>query len=100
MEIPENGFYLHYKHDPSGEAHNYMYEVVGIARNTEEKTYSVLYRPLYKNDWFAPANYQARPLEMFMETVEVNGSEKPRFERITGSVLIAVLQKVKTEMYG
>ncbi|MDB5237236.1 MAG: hypothetical protein JWL88_338 [Parcubacteria group bacterium] len=100
MDIPDNGFYMHYKHDLKGALHNYIYEVVGIARNTEEKTYSVLYRPLYKNDWLAPANYQSRPLDMFMGSVEVSGFEKPRFQHVTGPTLISELQKVKIEMYG
>lgn len=100
MNIPENGFYVHYKHDPSGEPHNYMYEVAGIARNTEEKTYSVLYRPLYKNDWFAPASYQSRPLDMFIENVEVDGVTMPRFRKITDPALIAELASVRKELYG
>lgn len=100
MDLPENGFYVHYKHDPIGQPYNYMYEVVGIARNTEEKTYSVLYRPLYENDWFAPANYQARPLKMFMEKVIVEGVQKPRFDQITEPELISKLEKVKEAMYG
>ena len=100
MNIPENGFYVHYKHDPSGEPYNYMYEVAGIARNTEEKTYSVLYRPLYKNDWFPPSTYQSRPIDMFMENVERDGEIIPRFKRVTDPVLIAELESVREEMYG
>jgi hypothetical protein len=100
MRIPENGFYIHYKHDPSGEPHNYAYEVVGLARNTEDKSYSVLYRPLYENDWFAPASYQARPLEMFMEEVQKDGNRVPRFRKITDPALISELEKVRMQMYG
>ncbi len=48
--FPEKGFYYHYKHDPHGKKYNYMYEVVGIARNTEENTFTVLYRPLYESE--------------------------------------------------
>jgi hypothetical protein len=99
MNIPENGFYVHYKHDPSGELHNYMYEVVGLARNTEDKSYSVLYRPLYKNDWFPPASYQARPLGMFMEDVEKDGRRVPRFSKITDPQLLLELENVRNKMY-
>ena len=99
MNIPENGFYVHYKHAPSGELHNYIYEVVGLARNTEDKSYSVLYRPLYKNDWFAPAAYQARPLDMFMEEVKKDGNHVPRFRKITDLQLLLELENVRNQMY-
>jgi hypothetical protein len=99
MNIPENGFYVHYKHDPSGELHNYMYEVVGLARNTEDKSYSVLYRPVYINDWFAPASYQARPLDMFMEEVEKDGNHVPRFSKITDRQLLLELENARNQMY-
>lgn len=98
--IPENGFYVHYKHDPRGMLHDHMYEVVGLARNTEEKNYSVLYRPLYENDWFPPAEYQSRPLDMFLETVEKNGVLIPRFKHITDPELAQELTTVKEKMYG
>lgn len=100
MNFPENGFYIHYKHNPKNGVHDHMYEVVGIARNTEEKTYSVLYRPLYENDWFAPASYQARPLDMFLETVEVNGTIKPRFEKVTDKNLISELEDARRNLYA
>lgn len=99
MSIPPKGFYIHYKHDPKGTAHNYMYEVVGIARNTEEKTYSVLYRPLYANDLLPPADVHARPLEMFLENVEKDGVIVPRFSQITDHALIATLETVRDRIY-
>ena len=99
MHIPQNGFYIHYKHDPSGPAHNYMYEVVGLARNTEDKTFSVLYRPLYENDWFAPASFQSRPLDIFFETVEREGGRVPRFSLVTDHALADELAAVRNEMY-
>lgn len=100
MIIPEKGFYIHYKHSASGIPHNYTYEVVGIGRNTEEKTYTVLYRPLYKNDWMLPADFQSRPLGMFLEDVEKEGIKVPRFTLITDSNLIAELKKVRRELYA
>ena len=100
MKIPEKGFYYHYKHDPKGSLNNYSYEVVGLARNTEDKTFSVLYRPLYKTDWFAPADLQARPYEMFLENVTVDGKYVPRFSLITDRSIISKLTKIKVEMYG
>lgn len=99
MNLPAPGFYQHYKHDPSGPLHNYMYEVVGWARNTEDKTFTVLYRPLYENDWFEPATYQSRPLDMFTEEVEKNGEQLPRFKLITDQVLISELIAARDRMY-
>jgi hypothetical protein len=98
--IPEPGFYVHYKHEPEGDLYNYIYEVVGVARNTEDKTFSVLYRPLYKNDWFAPASYQSRPLDMFLEDVEKDGVKMSRFKYITDPVLISELTVTRNDMYG
>jgi hypothetical protein len=51
--IPEPGFYYHYKHDPNGSVNNYAYEVLGIGHHTEdscrpEDEYLVVYRPLYE----------------------------------------------------
>ena len=100
MQIPENGFYYHYKHDPEGPFNNYCYEVVGIARDTEDKSFSVLYIPLYENDWFKPADYQSRPLDMFNENVTVNGKTVPRFQRITNPNMISKLNEIKERMYS
>jgi hypothetical protein len=99
MQIPEKGFYKHYKHNPLGEFGNYIYEVVGIARHTEEKTYMVLYRPVYMNDWMGECDYQARPLEMFVENVEKDGKVVPRFEKIIDDGIIEKLEQIKVGMY-
>lgn len=99
--FPEKGFYVHYKHDPGGAPYNYMYEVIGIARNTEEKdSFSVLYRPLYESDWMPPADYQSRPLSMFVETIEKDGRTVPRFTKITDPALVAELERARSERYG
>ena len=98
-DIPENGFYSHYKHDPVGAFGNYMYEVVGLGRNTEEDTYTILYRPLYKSEWLEPANFCCRPYDMFVGSLEVNGKIVQRFRRITDTEVIKKLEKIKEEMY-
>jgi uncharacterized protein len=64
------GRYRHYK---GGE-----YEVVGIARHSENDEQLVVYRCLYDNN-----SLWVRPLIMFMETVLIDGHERPRFELIT-----------------
>ena len=97
--IPQNGFYVHYKSDLTHMPYDHMYEVVGIGRNTEEKTYTVLYRPLYENTFMPPANFQSRPLEMFLENAEVNGVSVPRFKLVADENLIKELEEVKRRMY-
>lgn len=99
MKIPNKGFYQHYKHDPAGVPFNYTYAVIGLAKNTEDRSYTVLYMPLYENSWLAPADYAARPLEMFMEDVTVDGKTVPRFTEITDVETIAKLKIVKDQMY-
>lgn len=99
MNFPEKGFYYHYKHDPKGEVNNYAYEVVGFSRDTENKSFSVLYVPIYENDWFAPADFQARPLEIFMENITKDGKNMPRFSKITDEKIIEELERIKKEMY-
>jgi hypothetical protein len=76
-----------------------MYEVVGIARQTEDESLMVLYRPLYESIWMPPADYQVRPLEMFVGEVEVGGVRLPRFTLITEPELISQLEKVRDEKY-
>ncbi len=97
--VPEKGFYYHYKHDPAV-LNDHAYEVVGLARNTEDKSFLVLYLPLYENDWFVPATHQARPLEMFMENVTKDGKTFPRFARIMDQKIVTELSAIRDRMYG
>ncbi len=53
------------------------YEVLGVVRHSETLEPLVLYRPLY-ND----SGHWVRPYAMFLETVEVEGRLRPRFERM------------------
>lgn len=99
LNLPEKGFYIHYKHDPTVDFNNYMYEVIGIGRNTEDKTFTVLYRPVYENNWFAPADLQSRPLDIFNESVEVDGKIISRFRKIEDVSLIKKLTKMRDKMY-
>lgn len=100
MQLPQKGFYRHYKHDPKGPAFNYTYEVIGIGRNTEEGTLTVLYRPLYDNAWMLPADYQSRPLEMFMGDVTKDGKTFPRFVRTIDPELIAQCETICLQRFG
>ena len=82
INVPEKGFYYHYKHDPNGSLENYAYEVLGVACHTEEGNYLVIYRPLYKNTYLDATDYSARPLPMFMENVTKDDKTFPRFRKI------------------
>lgn len=61
------GRYRHYKGND--------YQVIGVAKHSENESELVVYRPLYGDGalW-------VRPLDMFTETVEVNGKTVPRFQ--------------------
>ena len=66
---PTPGRYRHYK---GGE-----YRVIGTARHSETDELLVVYRCLYDND-----SLWVRPLEMFSDTVTLDGDTLPRFSRI------------------
>lgn len=66
MTISE-GIYKHFKGN--------KYEVVGVAKHSEDESIMVVYRPLYGD-----RGLWVRPLGMFMEEVEVEGKMQPRFE--------------------
>lgn len=102
--IPQKGFYYHYKHDQSGLVNNYAYEVIGVGHHTEEDgTFFVIYRPIYKEASVYKAGklFDLRPLESFLEPIEKDGKTFLRFNLIkTDSVVLLELQKIKIEMYG
>ena len=60
------GRYRHYKGKD--------YEVIGVARHSEDESELVVYRPLY-----GEGGLWVRPLAMFIETVNVGGQNVPRF---------------------
>lgn len=64
------GKYQHYKGN--------FYQVEGIATHSETEEKMVIYRPLYGDQalW-------VRPLDMFIEEVNINGEVKPRFAFIS-----------------
>jgi hypothetical protein len=69
--LVKTGRYRHYK---GGE-----YEVLGTVRHSETEEALVLYRPLY-----GERDLWVRPIEMFRESVEVDGETLPRFRLIEG----------------
>lgn len=63
-----------YRHTKSGK----LYEVIGMTFHTENYEPLVIYRPLYDGKY----ELFARPYDMFMQTIELNGETKPRFEKL------------------
>ena len=63
----KQGRYRHYKGNE--------YIVLGVARHSETDEELVVYRPDYGEQGLL-----VRPKEMFLETVEVDGKQVPRFE--------------------
>ncbi len=103
MNIPEKGFYYHYKHDPNGPVNNYAYEFINAAHHTEEEnTYLAIYAPLYESAMVYQEGkfFDARPLEMWMGTIEKDGVTRLRFEKITDEGVIAELKEIKAKLYG
>jgi hypothetical protein len=105
--VPEPGFYYHFKHDPDGSVNNYAYEIVGIGCHTEddcrpEDANLVIYRPLYEEASVYKAGkfFDARPLAMFMEIVTKNGKTFPRFQKINDQDVILKLRAIGQKMYG
>ena len=60
------GTYRHYK--------GALYEVIDVARHSETEEWLVVYRALYGD-----RGLWVRPLDMFTESVDVDGESVPRF---------------------
>jgi len=65
----KKGKYQHYK--------GKEYEVIGIAKHSETLEELVIYKALYQPEG---QNLWVRPLNMFIEDVEIKGIKKPRFK--------------------
>ena len=68
------GKYRHYKGN--------FYEVIGIANHSETLEKMVVYRALYDSKEFGNQALWIRPLEMFLESVIIDGKEVPRFKPV------------------
>lgn len=71
MGLVIGGKYQHYKG-------NY-YKVIGVAKHSETLKELVIYQALYGDN-----ELWARPKEMFLDKVSVEGIEKDRFKYILG----------------
>jgi hypothetical protein len=63
-----------YRHTKTGK----MYSVMGTALHTEDGSVVVVYKPLYVSS----IALFVRPYEMFVDSVEIQGSSYPRFEKV------------------
>lgn len=68
MEV-EVGIYQHYKGG--------KYRVIGVAKHSETLEDLIIYEALYENK---TSNIWARPIEMFVDEVEVGTKKIPRFK--------------------
>lgn len=64
-----------YRHNKSGQ----LYEIIGVTFNTETYQPLVIYRPQYDHGKY---ELFARPYDVFVEMVELDGEMKPRFEKV------------------
>ncbi len=72
MENLKIGKYQHYKGG--------YYEVIGIARHSETLEELVTYRALYDSEEFGKNALWVRPKSMFLENVNIDGKNVPRFK--------------------
>lgn len=71
-EVIAGELYKHYKNKQ-------VYRIIGVAKHTETLEDMVIYAPYsYKNE---KSDLWARPLSMFLETVELDGNKVPRFSK-------------------
>ncbi len=72
MEEIKPGIYEHYK--------GKRYEVIGVGRDSETLEEKVFYRALYDSEEFGNNSPWIRSKSMFLETVNVDGKEVPRYK--------------------
>lgn len=65
------GKYRHYK--------GKEYRVIGVAKHSETQEDLVIYEALYDNE---VSKLWVRPFNMFLEYIEIDGKQIPRFEYI------------------
>jgi hypothetical protein len=72
-QLTIGGIYQHY----SGK----LYRVANVYRHSEDLTLYVAYEGLYEDTNLG--THWIRPLEMFLETVEIKGVMTPRFKKVS-----------------
>ena len=104
--LPEPGYYYHFKHDPSGPVNNYAYYIYGVGHHTEddcraEDAFMQVYRPLYEKAYAYQHGglFDLRPLHMFFEAAERDGNKVRRFTKIDDPGVVAQLAAIKARLY-
>jgi len=69
------GIYRHYKGG--------LYEVLSVALHSETLEPMVVYQGLFDSAEFGPNPLWVRPFSMFLETINIDGKEQPRFEFVS-----------------
>lgn len=74
MQAPELqlGIYQHYKGN--------QYQVLGVARHSEDDSWHVVYKPLYQDQDGNDLGMWVRPYDMFVEDVVIDGVRQNRFK--------------------
>ncbi len=75
-QLKQGDKYRHYKNK------DHIYEIVCIARHSETLEEMVVYKALYQSEEFGEGVIWARPKQMFLGNVVVDGKEIKRFEKI------------------
>ena len=70
--IQAGDIYKHYKGN--------LYQIICISCHSEDLTWYVVYKTLYDNK---VSTIWHRPLDMFLGTLEIDGKQVQRFEKIT-----------------
>ncbi len=72
--VPTGAIFEHFK--------GKRYKILGTARHSETLELCVVYQALYDEPTFGDHAVWVRPLEMFLETVTINGQKIPRFRPV------------------
>lgn len=65
-----------YKHFKKGD----IYKVIGVAKHSETLEDLVIYQAQYNSKEFGKNAFWVRPLDNFLEEVEIDGKIYPRFQ--------------------
>jgi hypothetical protein len=66
------GLYRHYK--------GKIYQVIGTGRHSETLELMVIYQGQYNSEEFGDKPFFVRPYDLFVQDVEIEGKNVPRFQ--------------------
>lgn len=74
QRVPAGSLFRHFKGN--------TYKVLAVGRHSETLELHVVYQALYSHPVMGEMALWVRPLSMFLETVEVDGKQVPRFSLV------------------